>query len=442
VTATPTPPSSPAPSTPPATAATAPSASHLGRWLGEQRWFARSEGKPTIDALVRAPLGRTDASGSPTPTLVLASVGGDRYQLVQLGDRPDAAADPAVAGALGRFVAGDGEATADDGTTVRGRWISAGRPGRTGARPLGAEQSNTSVAIGGTHVLKVLRRVQPGVHPEVEIGVHLARSPEAPVARLAGWYELVGADGAPTVLGIAHELVPGALDGWGLVLSALAAGPGTILARLHELGTAIAVLHGGLAADDPDGNFGAQPLEGTALWALADRLLADPDVPPAAHAAVARALEGIGADTGAAIRTHGDLHLGQTVIGPDGWVVLDFEGEPARSLAERRARQSPLRDVAGMLRSFSYAAASHDRASVRRLSTGWEAAARAAFLDGYLATVDPSLLPGSMAATRDLLTLLELEKVVYELAYERAHRPDWLAIPADGLDALIERTTR
>ncbi|MEZ5181147.1 MAG: phosphotransferase [Acidimicrobiales bacterium] len=417
------------------TAASA-STPRLERWLAEQRWFARTDGvEPAIAGAVRAPVKRGTS-------VAVLTVGGDRYQLIESGGAPDAASDPAVGGALARFVAASGRALADDGSELRGRWIGAKPPGRAAARPLGAEQSNTSIAVGGSHVLKVLRRVSTGVHPELEVGAHLAGSPDAPVAQLAGWYDLVGRDGSVTTLGLVHELVPGALDGWGLVLSALAADPGAVLVRLRDLGVAVARLHGALARPGDGGTFGIEPLAGTAVWALADRVLTDPSTPPRAHGAIAHAVEGVGDDAGAAIRTHGDLHLGQTVVGPDGWVILDFEGEPARSLDERRARTSPLRDVAGMLRSFSYAAAAHERAGGRPLSAGWESGARAAFLDGYLATVDPGLLPRSMAAAHHLLTLLELEKVVYELAYERAHRPDWEDIPARGLDQLLDRTVR
>ncbi|HEX2575685.1 MAG TPA: hypothetical protein VHK88_05000, partial [Aquihabitans sp.] len=155
-------------------------------------------------------------------------------------------------------------------------------------------------------------------------------------------------------------------------------------------------------------------------------------------AALAVALaDRLGTDLGAAIRHHGDLHLGQVVLGDDRWVILDFEGEPARPLAERRRRHSPLRDVAGMLRSFAYAAATARRSEGHLLSPGWEPAARAAFLDGYLATVQPELLPASSVATRDLLTLLELEKVVYEIGYELDHRPDWVGLPVEGLRRLL-----
>ncbi|QXC59777.1 hypothetical protein KSP35_15500 [Aquihabitans sp. G128] len=202
--------------------------------------------------------------------------------------------------------------------------------------------------------------------------------------------------------------------------------------------------------------FGAVPLARARLADLAvgvaagaQRTLATGlDRPDALASVVGRAgdvtalvdglLHALGTDLGAAIRHHGDLHLGQVVLGPDGWVILDFEGEPTRSLDERRQRHSPLRDVAGMLRSFAYAAATHRRSDGRPLSPGWEPAARAAFLDGYLATVDPALLPSSAAATRTLLTLLELEKVVYEIDYELAHRPDWVGLPVEGLRRLLE----
>lgn len=148
-----------------------------------------------------------------------------------------------------------------------------------------------------------------------------------------------------------------------------------------------------------------------------------------------------GLDTGPVIRHHGDLHLGQTLHTPRGWMIIDWEGEPARSLAERRAKHSPLRDVAGMLRSFSYAAATHARSHGHE-PLGWLAAARAAFLDGYLAAADPTLLPPTAVATARVLALLELEKVVYELGYELANRPDWLAIPAGGLRSLLEGEPR
>jgi maltokinase len=321
-------------------------------------------------------------------------------------------------------------------------------PGSGTAHPIGGEQSNTSVVVGGTHVLKVLRRLQPGANPEVEIGRHLAAVAASgctvPVPPLAGWYDLHEGD-ATTTLGVLHELVPGALDAWSLVLSALAGAPDGLLARLHHLGASVAALHDALArpGEEPDA-FGVQPLAThrvhdlvAALGTDAPTVLADHADPAAVTALAERLAATLPHDLGAAIRHHGDLHLGQVVLGPDGWMILDFEGEPSRPVAERRLRHSPLRDVAGMLRSLAYAAATHRRSRGRRLGAGWEPAARAAFLDGYLAHVDPALLPSSATATATLLRLFELEKVVYEVGYERAHRPDWVDVPVEGLHLLL-----
>jgi predicted trehalose synthase len=326
-------------------------------------------------------------------------------------------------------------------------------PGRRAPRGLGADQSNTSTVVGGTHVLKVLRRPAPGPHPEVEVGRHLHEQADAgpplPVAPLAGWYELVEPSGDRTTLGVVHRLVPGALDGWGLVLSALAADPGSVLGRLHRLGADLARLHGALARPGTTGGFGTVPVTATTLEALARATvgtLAGLEATVGHHLVtrvdqtLGRLVRDLGATpAGVAIRTHGDLHLGQTVIGPEGWVVLDFEGEPARPLAERRLHHPALRDVAGLLRSLSYAAETVRRAGADQLTEGWEPAARAALLDGYLAAVDPSLVPASAAATVALLALFEVEKAVYEIGYELAHRPDWVTLPVTGLARMLER---
>ena len=121
-----------------------------------------------------------------------------------------------------------------------------------------------------------------------------------------------------------------------------------------------------------------------------------------------------------------------------GWVILDFEGEPARPLPERRLKRSPLRDVAGMLRSFSYAAAGSELLRGRPAPEGWEDRARQAFLDGYYDRVEPSLLPPGQEATDRLLAVFELEKAVYELRYELNNRPDWVSIPVAGILRLID----
>ena len=135
---------------------------------------------------------------------------------------------------------------------------------------------------------------------------------------------------------------------------------------------------------------------------------------------------------GRLIRQHGDYHLGQTLLSPDGWIILDFEGEPARTLPERRRRRSPLRDTAGMLRSFAYAASS------RELPDGWEAEARTLFLEGYFGTVEPVLMPAGEASIARLLAIHELEKAIYELRYELNNRPDWVGIPVAAIQRLLD----
>jgi trehalose synthase-fused probable maltokinase len=141
---------------------------------------------------------------------------------------------------------------------------------------------------------------------------------------------------------------------------------------------------------------------------------------------------------GRLIRHHGDYHLGQTLLDDRGWVILDFEGEPARSLPERRRKRSPLRDVAGMLRSFAYAASASRIIHDTPAPDGWEDTVRDAFLEAYLAGVDQRLLPPGRAAVERLIAIFELEKAVYELHYELDNRPDWASIPVAGILRLLE----
>jgi trehalose synthase-fused probable maltokinase len=145
---------------------------------------------------------------------------------------------------------------------------------------------------------------------------------------------------------------------------------------------------------------------------------------------------------GKVIRTHGDYHLGQTLWSNGDWIILDFEGEPARALVERRRKRSPLRDVAGMLRSFAYVAIAAELERGTPAPDGWEEQARSQFLEGYLDTVDPALMPAGSLAIERLLAVFELEKAVYELRYELDNRPDWVRIPVAGIQRLIEEATR
>ena len=140
---------------------------------------------------------------------------------------------------------------------------------------------------------------------------------------------------------------------------------------------------------------------------------------------------------GRVIRHHGDFHLGQTLWAGDDWVILDFEGEPARSLPERRRKRSPLRDVAGMLRSFAYVASAAPILRGAEPPDGWEVRAREQFLAGYRETIDPTLVPSGSSLDK-LLAVFELEKAVYELRYELNNRPDWVKIPVAGILRMLE----
>jgi trehalose synthase-fused probable maltokinase len=149
----------------------------------------------------------------------------------------------------------------------------------------------------------------------------------------------------------------------------------------------------------------------------------------------ARAQIGVG---GRVIRTHGDYHLGQTLSTPRGWVIIDFEGEPARPLPERRQKRSALRDVASMLRSFAYVSSA--LGILRGVATPeeFEQRARERFLTAYFERIDSSLLPAGEAAISNLLAIFELEKALYELRYELNNRPDWIPIPVAGIRRLLD----
>ncbi len=144
--------------------------------------------------------------------------------------------------------------------------------------------------------------------------------------------------------------------------------------------------------------------------------------------------------SGRVIRTHGDYHLGQTLFSPRGWVILDFEGEPARPLPERRQKRSPLRDVAGMLRSFAYVTSAVEILRDTPAPPEFEDQARQRFLERYFEVADATLLPGGEAAVTNLLSIFELEKAIYELRYELDNRPEWVPIPVAGIRRLVDAT--
>ena len=216
-----------------------------------------------------------------------------------------------------------------------------------------------------------------------------------------------------------------------------------------------ALLHNALASDPADPHFAPEDPSTEALALLSASVdeeiehvfTALPDSPALEQVRGRgeevrdhlRLLTNIG-HVGRVIRTHGDYHLAQALWTNEGdWLILDFEGEPARSVPERRRKTSPLRDVAGMLRSFAYAASA---AKIQRgvdPPEGWEERCRTLFLDGYIDTAEPSLLPSTRDQVERLLAVFELEKAVYELRYELHNRPDWVAIPVAGILRMLEQ---
>ncbi len=308
---------------------------------------------------------------------------------------------------------------------------------------MGAEQSNTTLVFDDALALKVFRRLLPGDNPELEMLRFLQAHGFENIAALAGWYELAG-ERMEATLGVLQRFVGDARDGWEFAL----AEPQAFLERAHELGAVTGRLHSVLASDATDPDFAPEEPGDEALGLLVATIdeeierafieLRDDDeaVEPIRGRSqeLRERLQLLSHQSagGRLIRQHGDYHLGQTLIGPDGWVILDFEGEPARSLPERRRKRSPLRDAAGMLRSFAYAA------SASEMPEGWEAEARRSFLEGYFGSVEPSLMPAGESAIAKLLSIHELEKAIYELRYELNNRPDWVPIPVAAIARLLD----
>jgi trehalose synthase-fused probable maltokinase len=318
---------------------------------------------------------------------------------------------------------------------------------------MGVEQSNSSLVFGDELVLKVFRKLEAGLNPELEMLRFLTARGFPNIAPLYGWYEYDGHALAAT-LGVVQRFFPDGVGGWELALDEIEANPDSFLDKLGSLGEVTAQMHTVLASDAGDPAFSPEEPSHEALSLLTATV--DEDIERIftrlpEHNEALEPIAGSGQDVrerlgqlaqlgvgGRVIRVHGDYHLGQTLYRPGGWVILDFEGEPARPLPERRQKRSPLRDVAGMLRSFAYVASAAEIQRGKPAPEDFEERARETFLEHYFATIDPSLLPAGEAAVRNLLSVFELEKAVYELRYELDNRPDWVAIPVAGIKRLLE----
>ncbi|MFL4902269.1 maltokinase N-terminal cap-like domain-containing protein [Streptomyces sp. MMS24-I2-30] len=301
-------------------------------------------------------------------------------------------------------------------------------PGGLAPRLLDAEQSNSSLVYGDAYILKVFRRVQPGTNPDLEVPEALAAQGCTRVPAPVAWFRTT--EPRPATLGVLQPFLPDASDGWTLALRALASAD-AFTTEAHELGEATADVHLALATAFPAADGGEN---GHTVAAMTARLEAAAHCVPALAPFVPGLRTAFGALDGAvagppAQRIHGDLHLGQVLrAGPD-WFVIDFEGEPSRPLTERRSAQSPVRDVAGMLRSFDYAARQR-----RPWHPEWARRCRDAYCAGYATRAgwDPR-------QEHALLRAHETDRAVYEAVYEARHRPDWLPVPMAAIERLAVR---
>ncbi|MFF4796525.1 maltokinase [Streptomyces sp. NPDC001276] len=305
-------------------------------------------------------------------------------------------------------------------------------------RVVTAEQSNSSVVYGDTFILKLLRRVVPGVNPDLELPLALAEEGCSRVPPPTAWMT-AELDGESYVLGVLQPFVQGASDGWELALRELAKGE-DFSAEARALGRATAEVHTALARALPTVTLGHMQLE-ILVNGMTERLESAAQAVPALGPYVSglrsafEALADLAAEghTWTAQRIHGDLHLGQCLRSPSGeWWLIDFEGEPAKPLAERRMAQPVVRDVAGMLRSFDYAAHSAGGPPAPE----WAEACRAAYCTGY------AEVSGSEPRTDPvLLRAYETDKAIYEVLYEARHRPDWLPVPMSAVHRLAAPDT-
>ena len=432
----------------------------LTEWLPRQRWFA---GKGRLIRSIG--LEKTAELAEELSALIIivtyGSESAERYQLF-IGSRQDSS--PPENATIG-FVDGRRlyDALADrelrltlwsylltsQDRTWRLRSLNSGFvPFGTSSELLSAEQSNTSVVFDNEAIFKIYRKLESGLNPDLELSRALAEVGCRDVAPVLGYVETDTGGSSGTTLALLQQYFADSVDGWHLaVQSAEEYAHGDTSATFAQaasaLGEATGRVHKALAA-----SLQSQPMEQADLARLAARMLnklsaAAQEIPEvAAHQKRLRSLfeavENVGCPPNIQ-RIHGDLHLGQVLNTGGAWKLVDFEGEPAAPMSERTQAMSPLRDVAGMLRSFNYAAGycsamrgfADDSADMRART--WEIGARDAFLDGYSRFVGFEVLEHAV-----LLRALELEKAIYEVMYELRNRPTWIEVPLAAVRRLAE----
>ncbi|MGR0319380.1 maltokinase N-terminal cap-like domain-containing protein [Agromyces sp. ZXT2-3] len=448
----------------------------IAAWMPEQRWFGGKGRAPILRRIGAWELPATEPGVRALSLLVMddaaeppvlyqvpiverpGSVAGAEAHLVGvLADGThvyDGPHDPAFTGGLLSLIRTGARAVAHGASAV-GHPASGpdadGLPGRADEVPatvLGGEQSNTSIVYrpdGAAPVIcKVFRQLHHGENPDVTLQSALAASGSPHIPPVVGdvigeWDDVGRPEGrARGHLAFAQEFLPGVEDAWRVALLAAASGR-DFSAEARALGVAVSEVHAALGA-----SFGREPAAPELIAAVAAawnrRLtIAVAEVPALEPHRAAIASFYARAEAGAwpdLQRVHGDLHLGQVILAPGrGWFLLDFEGEPMRPMAERRRPDLPVRDVAGMLRSFDYVAGATGLARPEQAADAraWAASARQAFLDGYVAASGIDL-----SVYRDLLAAFELDKAVYEAIYETRNRPDWAPIPLRAIEGLLE----